>query len=51
MMNLGKLYEKSPKIIQNSEKILLYSMRFAKFIYRKKTPTSNPNEMLNFLLR
>ena len=50
-MNLGKLYEKSPKIIQNSEKILLYSMRFSKFIYRKKTHTSKPNEMLNYIFK
>ncbi|WP_292606944.1 LicD family protein [Methanobrevibacter sp. UBA188] len=50
-MNLGKLYEKSPKIIQKSEKILLYSMRLSKFIYRKKTSPSQPNEMLNFLIK
>lgn len=50
-MNLGKLYEKSPKIIQKSEKILLYSMRFAKFIYKKKPSTSQPNGMLNFLFK
>ena len=50
-MNLGEIYEKSPKMIQKSEKLLLYSMRFAKFIYRKKSSKSQPNEMLNFLIK
>ena len=50
-MNLGQLYAKSPKIIRKSEKILLYSMRFAKLIYGRKSSTSEPNEMLNYIFK
>lgn len=52
-MDLSKIYKKLPKKIQKSEKLMLYSIRFAKSIRkigkRKKAPSKN--NLLNFLFK
>lgn len=50
-MDFSKVYKKLPKSIQKSEKILLYSMRFAKFIHKNKKSESKPNYLMNFLFK
>ncbi len=51
-MDFSKPYKLLPKKIQESETILLYCMRFAKFIHSKKASAPfKPNPMLNFLIK
>ena len=51
-MDFSKFYEKLPKRIQKSEKLLIYGMRFSQFIHSKTKKAKNePNYLLNFLYK
>lgn len=51
-MDFGKLYHKLPKKIKNSEKMILYLMRFYKFLIRfSRKSNEKPNQLMNFLFK
>ena len=52
-MNFSKLYRKLPKKIQDSEKLMIYCIRFVKFIRSKKLRKNEPakNNLLNFIFK
>lgn len=50
-MDLSKLFEKLPQPIQKSEKVMIYSIRFARFIRRNKKSNFETNSLMNFLFK